>query len=80
MTEHRTQPGKDREPHRSRRAPTADQAAAEASLEAYIERIVSAAPPFTATQRARLAAILGSAAPAVERVDRDAADREDGRS
>ena len=60
--------------HTSRRTPSEPQ-----PTQAYIERIVSAAPPFTATQRARLAAILGSAAPAVERTNHDAANREDGR-
>ncbi|MEU4803067.1 hypothetical protein [Actinosynnema sp. NPDC023587] len=67
MTDHLKQPVSVRKPCRSRHALTADQAAAEAGLESYVERIVRAAPPFTASQRARLAAILNNAAPAVER-------------
>ena len=80
MTKRRKQADTDRRSCWHRRALTTDQAAAEASLKACIERIVRAAPPFSASQRAQLAAILGSAAPTTECVNRDAADREDGRS
>jgi hypothetical protein len=70
MTEHREQAGTGRKPRRSRRAPAGGQAAAEAARQAHIERIVNAAPPFTAGQRARLAAIFNGAAPATGRTDR----------
>ncbi|MFD0204652.1 MULTISPECIES: hypothetical protein [Saccharothrix] len=79
MTGHRKQAGSGRKPCRTRRAVTGVQAATEAGLEAYVERIVRAAPPFTASQRARIAAILNGAAPSAGRANRTAADHEDGR-
>ena len=80
MSDHRKQAGTGRNPCRSRRAPAADQAAAEASREAHIERIVRAAPPFTASQRARLAAIFNGAAPAAGRTSRKTNGHKDGRA
>lgn len=65
---------------RTRRALTESQAATEAGLEAYVERIVRAAPPLTASQRARIAAILNGTAPAPERANRPSVDHEDGRT
>lgn len=80
MTDHHKQTGTGRKPRRSRRVPVTDQAAAEAARQAHIERIVSAAPPFTASQRARLAAIFNGTAPAARSTRGEANGHEDGRA
>lgn len=64
MTGRRRLSNSDGRPCRTRRALTETQAAVEPGLEAYVERIVLSAPPFTASQRARIAAILNGAVPA----------------